>query len=65
MPMLMLAEFFDQFGIAFCFAVAMIFVAVSIYVWLIKRHSLAATLGFIITLIIGGVVIGAAIRFLV
>jgi hypothetical protein len=65
MAMLVLAEFFDQMGIALCFMAALIFVSVCIYVWLIKRHSIAATLGFIVSLVVGGLVIGTAVRWLV
>jgi hypothetical protein len=63
--MMLLGEFFDQFGIAFCFAVAMVYVAVAIYALLIKRHSLGATAGFVAALVVGALVIGTAIHALV
>ena len=43
---------------------SMITVAIAIDTWLIKRHSFPATIGFIITLIVGGLVFGSAIHFL-
>jgi hypothetical protein len=59
-----LENFVAQFGVALCVMGAMIFVAAMIYVFLIKRHSLAATAGFVFALIVGGLVIGSAIHFL-
>jgi hypothetical protein len=62
--MLMLADFGDQFGIAVLVQLSMIFVAAMIYVFLIKRHTLAASLGVVLSLIIGAVVFTTAIRCL-
>jgi hypothetical protein len=65
MAMYLLADFFSQFGIALCVMASMITVAIAIDTWLIKRHSFPATIGFVLTLIVGGLVFGSAIHFLV